>query len=63
MGVAVLSRAQLAAGAPLALAVARFRQEGWRDRGLTVVVLAYGYPHTVSRPFIEVASFFAGVSR
>jgi hypothetical protein len=37
-------------------------QEGWREGDLTDVVLAYGYPHTVSRPFIEVATCFAGFS-
>jgi len=85
-GGAVLSRAQLVAGVPLALAVSRFRfaslrragahpyalvgarpgmpgilwQNGWRNGDLTDIVLAYGYPHAVSRPFIEVATCFAG---
>jgi hypothetical protein len=79
-----MSRAQLVVGAPVALAVSRFRfaalrrarprpyalaeippamptilsSEGW-GAGLTQIVLAYGYLHTVSRPLIEVATCFA----
>jgi hypothetical protein len=79
-----VSRAQLIVGAPVALAVSRFRfaklrraqphpyaltetasalpkilwSEGWGP-GLTDMVLAYGYPHAVSRPLIEVATCFA----
>lgn len=76
-----MSRAQLVAGVPFALAIARFTSAKlrrahphpyalasalpkilWSDSwgpGLTEVVLAYGYPHTVSRPMIEVATCFA----
>jgi hypothetical protein len=80
-----MSRAQLVVGAPVALAVGRWRfgrlrragarpyalagtlpeilwQDGWRDGSLTDVVLAYGYPHAVSRPFTEVETCFAGSS-
>jgi hypothetical protein len=69
-------------GAPVALAVGRWRfgrlrragarqyalagtlpgilwQDGWSGRGLTNVVLAYGYPHTICRPFTEVETCFA----
>lgn len=79
-----MSRAQLVAGAPVALAVSRFRiaklrrarphpyalaevpptmprilwSEGWGP-GLTDMVLAYGYPHAVAKPLIEVATCFA----
>jgi|SRR5580658_4149408 hypothetical protein len=76
-----MSRAQLIAGMPFALAIARFTSAKlrraqphpyalvstlpkilWSDswsQGLTEMVLAYGYPHTVSRPLIEVATCFA----
>jgi hypothetical protein len=37
-------------------------QDGWRGGDLTDVVLAYGYPHPVSRPFTEVETYFAGSS-
>lgn len=79
-----MSQAQLVVGAPVALAVSRFRfaklrrvrphpyalvemppimprilwSEGW-GRGLTDMVLAYGYPHAVAKPLIEVATCFA----
>lgn len=79
-----MSRAQLIVGAPVALAVSRFRfaqlrraqphpyalaeiasalprilwSESWGP-GLTGMVLAYGYPHAVFRPLIEVATCFA----
>jgi hypothetical protein len=83
VGAVVMSRAQLVVGAPVALAVGRWRfsklrragarpyalagtlpeilwQDSWRDGSLTGVVLAYGYPHAVSRPFTEVETCFAG---
>jgi hypothetical protein len=83
VGGVVMSRAQLVAGAPVALAVGRWRfgrlrragarpyaltgelpkilwQDGWSSGELTDVVLAYGYPHAVSRPFTEVETCFAG---
>ncbi|HEV2251942.1 MAG TPA: hypothetical protein VGS06_01990 [Streptosporangiaceae bacterium] len=79
-----MSRAQLVAVAPFALAVSRFRfarlrrlrprpyalsdlqpemprilwSEGY-DQGLTEIVLAYGYPHDVSRPLIQVQTCFS----
>jgi hypothetical protein len=78
-----VSRAQLVAGVPVALAVARFRfaklrrvrprpyaltrvepgmprllwSEGY-EQGLTEIVLAYGHPHDVSKPFIQVRTCF-----
>jgi hypothetical protein len=86
VGGVVVSRAQLVVGAPVALAVGRWRfsrlrragarpyalagilpgmpgilwQDGWGGGDLTDVVLAYGYPHAVSRPFTEVETCFAG---
>lgn len=79
-----MSRAQLAAGAPIALAVARFRFAKLRrvrprpyalrdvqpemprilwsesyGQGLTEVVLAYGHPHDVSKPLIQVQTCFS----
>jgi hypothetical protein len=79
-----VSRAQLAAGAPIALAVSRFRfaklrrarprpyalsavqpemprilwSEGYRQ-SLTEIVLAYGHPHDVSKPLIQVQTCFS----
>jgi hypothetical protein len=81
-----VSRAQLVAGAPIALAVSRFRfaklrrvrprpyalwavdmgpemprilwSEGY-GQGLTEIVLAYGYPHDVSKPLIQVQTCFS----
>ena len=79
-----MSRAQLAAGAPIALAVSRFRfaklrrvrprpyalselqpemprilwSEGY-GQGLTEIVLAYGHPHDVSKPLIQVQTCFS----
>jgi hypothetical protein len=79
-----VSRAQLAAGAPIALAVSRFRftklrrlrprpyalwdvrpemprilwSEGY-GQGLTEIVLAYGHPHEVNRPLIQVQTCFS----
>lgn len=83
-----MSRAQMVVGAPVALAVGRWRfarlrragarpyalagtrpgvqrvlwQDGWRDGSLAGVVLAYGDPHEVSRPFTEVETCFGGSS-
>jgi hypothetical protein len=37
-------------------------QDGWSSGDLTHLVLAYGYPHPVSRPFTEVETCFAGSS-
>ena len=80
-----MSRAQLAAGAPLALAVSRLRfatlrrvrprpyalpdvprdmprilwSEGY-GQGLTEIVLAYGHPHDVGKPLIQVQTCFSG---
>jgi hypothetical protein len=79
-----VSRAQLVVGAPVALAVSRFRfaklrrvrphpyavadvlphmprilwSEGF-GQGLIEIVLAYGYPHDVSKQFIQVRTGFA----
>jgi hypothetical protein len=79
-----VSRVQLAAGAPIALAVSRFRfaklrriqprpyalwdvqpemprilwSEGY-GQGLTEIVLAYGHPHDVSKPLIQVQTCFS----
>jgi hypothetical protein len=79
-----VSRAQLVAGAPIALAVSRFRfaklrrvrprpyalseaephmsgilwSEGF-GQGLTEIVLAYGHPHDVSKPLIQVQTCFS----
>lgn len=79
-----MSRAQLVAGAPIALAVSRFRfaklrrvrprpcalsevrsemprilwSEGY-GQGLTEIVLAYGHPHDVSKPLIQVQTCFS----
>lgn len=83
-----MSRAQLVAGVPVALAVSRWRfgklrragarayalagtppgmpgilwQDGWNYHDLENIVLAYGYPLAVSRPFTEVETCFAGSS-
>ena len=80
-----MSRVQLAAGAPIALAVSRFRfarlrrvrprpyalgdvppgmprilwSEGYGP-GLTEIVLAYGHPHDVRKPLIQVQTCFSG---
>jgi hypothetical protein len=79
-----VSRVQLVVGAPIALAVSRFRfaklrrvrprpyalseagphmprilwSEGF-GQGLTEVVLAYGHPHDVSKPLIQVQTCFS----
>jgi hypothetical protein len=79
-----VSRVQLAAGAPVALAVSRFRfaklrrvrprpyalgdvppdmprllwSEGYGP-GLTQIVLAYGHPHDVRKPLIQVQTCFS----
>jgi hypothetical protein len=79
-----VSRAQLVAGAPIALAVSRFRfaklrrvrprpyalseaephmprilwSEGF-GQSLTEIVLAYGHPHDVSKPLIQVQTCFS----
>ena len=79
-----MSRAQLVAGAPVALAVSRFRFAKlrrvrprpyalceaephmprilWSERfgeGLAEIVLAYGHPHDVSKPLIQVQTCFS----
>ncbi len=59
------SRLRRAGARPYALAGTRpgiLWQDGWSGGSLTDVVLAYGYPHAVSRPFTEVETCFAGSS-
>jgi hypothetical protein len=88
VGGVVMSRAQLAVGAPVALAVGRWRfgklrragarayalaetppgmpgilwQDSWNNHDLENIVLAYGHPLAVPRPFTEVETCFGGSS-